>query len=415
MKGAWGGKARPKIGCLTGIRKSWIVLAAAIFGCTVLVTRMEAQSICSPQSKLYCIVPNQLGTPSAEFGALNEAVGTVVSDLPLASPASGVLYKIDPQLKISVPSDATLGPVLTQRPETVGRHKVYVSIVYQYFHFNEVDGTSIAAMPSVTKTSSLAFVTTNNLDLTVNQTVGYLTVGLTNRIDVSTAVPILDVSEKFISNGSKIILGQSSSQPTPISVTNRGSASGIGDVVVAAKGTLWKPANGGLAAGVEVRLPTGDAENFLGAGTTGVKPYLSFAFGKKLSVHSNVGYQVNGNTTLVASSSGGKGQLPNRFFESGGIDWGARKWMTLVADVLGERVFSAHRIQIGTAAVNADNFKTILANPTPINSYSRTDGSFGVKLKPYRSLIITGNVLVKFDDAGLRARLVPLGGLSYTF
>jgi hypothetical protein len=372
-----------------------------------------AQSTCSPPSKLYCLVPNQLGTESNELTALNEAVGTVVSDLPLASPASGVIYKIDPQLKLSVPSDATLGPVLTQRPETVGRHKTYVGLVYQYFRFSKVDSTDLKDLPSVTKTSDLAFVTTNNLGLWVHQFSGYVTFGLTNRIDVSAAVPILDVHESFTSAGSKIILSGSSTPSTPISISNSGNATGLGDVVLAAKGTIWKPARGALAAGLEVRIPTGDAENFLGSGTTGVKPYVSAAFGKRLSFHGDFGYQVNGNTKLVTSSTGGQGQLPNRMFESGGIDWGAKKWITLVADVLAERVFDAHRIVIGTSAVNADTFQTIVA-PPPVNSYNRTDGAFGAKLK-YRNFIATGNVLVKLDQGGLRARIVPLGGIAYTF
>jgi Putative MetA-pathway of phenol degradation len=373
-----------------------------------------AQTSCTPQAKLFCLVPNQLGTKSDEFTALNEAVGTVVSDLPLASPASGVIYTIDLTLKLPVPANTTLGPILTQRPETVGRHKAYFAAVYQYFRFEDVDGTSLKALPSVTKTSNLAFVTANRLNLTVHQTVGYFTFGLTSRVDVSVAVPILDIQEQFTSVGSKIILTSSSTPPTPINITNSGSASGIGDVVVAAKATLWKPTAGGLAAGIEIRTPSGDEQNFLGSGTVGVKPYLSFAYGKKLSFHGNVAYQVNGDTNLVTSSSGGKGQLPSRLFYSGGVDWGFQKWITLAVDALAERVFDANRIEIGTSAVNADNFRTIVA-PSPINSYNRTDGSAGIKLKPYRNILMTGNVLIKLDQGGLRTRIVPLAGLSYTF
>jgi hypothetical protein len=48
-------------------------------------------------------------------------------------------------------------------------------------------------------------------------------------------------------------------------------------------------------------------------------------------------------------------------------------------------------------------------------SYNRTDGSFGFKFKPYKNLIVTANLLVKLDQGGLRARDVPLDGLSVTF
>jgi hypothetical protein len=376
--------------------------------CVIVCPPTLAQTTCTPQSKLFCLVPNQLGTKSDEFTALNEAVGTVVSDLPLASPASGVIYTIDPSLKVPVPVNTTLGPVLTQRPETVGRHRMYFAAVYQYFRFEDIDGISLKALPSVTKTTDLAFVTTSRLNLTVHQVVGYFTFGLTSRVDVSVAVPILDVQEQFTSVGSKIILSASGTPPTPINISNSGSVSGLGDVVIAAKGTIWKPSAGGLAAGVEVRVPSGDEQNFLGAGTTGVKPYLSLAYGKRrLSFHGNVAYQVNGDTSLA------NGHLPNRLFYSGGTDWGVRKWMTIAVDVLAERVFDAHRIEITASAVNADNFPSIKASPT--SAYNRTDGSAGIKLKPYRNLIITGNVLIKLDQGGLRTRMVPLAGISYTF
>jgi hypothetical protein len=383
--------------------------------CTVASAQSSgAGPPCLPASKLYCIVQNQLGTASSEFSALNEAVGTVVSDLPLASPASGVIYKDDPRYRFPVPSsDTTLGPILTQRPETIGNHKVYFAIIYQYFSFSEVDGLDLRYLPSVTKTSDLAFVTTNKLGIWVHQYSGYFTFGLTSHIDVSAAVPVLDVHEAFYSQGSKIILSNSSTPSTPILLPSSGSATGIGDVVLAAKHTLWSSEWASVAEGIEVRLPTGDAENFLGAGTLGVKPYASAAYGKQLSLHGNFGYQVNGDTKLVKTSSGGKGQLPNRLFASAGIDWGARKWVTLVADVLSERVFNADRIVLTTSTVNEDKFPTIQA-PSPMSSYNRTDGALGAKVM-FHNFLATVNVTERLDRGGLRSRIVPLGGISYSF
>ena len=88
----------------------------------------EAQITCSAAStKLACVIPNQLFlTGSQNLGFLNEAVGSQLGDLPLASPASGIIYTNDPKLNLPVPSNDTLGPVLTQRAETIGRHKVYL-------------------------------------------------------------------------------------------------------------------------------------------------------------------------------------------------------------------------------------------------------------------------------------------------
>jgi hypothetical protein len=36
-------------------------------------------------------------------------------------------------------------------------------------------------------------------------------------------------------------------------------------------------------------------------------------------------------------------------------------------------------------------------------------------VKPVGGLLLTGNVLIKINDGGLRAKFIPLIGLSYTF
>jgi hypothetical protein len=94
------------------------------------------------------------------------------------------------------------------------------------------------------------------------------------------------------------------------------------------------------------------------------------------------------------------------------VDWGARKWVTIAADVLSERVFDAHGITLGSGSINVDNFPSVQSTT---GSYNRNDGSAGFKLRPYRNLIITGNVLIKMDQGGLRSRVTPLAGLSYSF
>jgi len=378
-----------------------------------------AQTSCPQKTTLFCLIPNKLGVPSTKFSSLNEAIGTAVSDLPLASPASGVIYTLDPKLNLPVPSDETLGPILTQRPETVGRYKFYFASVYQYFQFEELDGISLKQIRVITTdpTGNIGFQTNSRLDLKVHQATEYFTFGLTSRLDVSVAVPILDIREKFTSAVTTYFLASPIGVPnSQATVTNSGSASGIGDAVLAAKWNVWKPAHGGLAAGVEVRLPTGDEHNFLGTGTTGVKPYGAFAYGRRVSVHANIGYQFNGNSTLAANSTspGVAQHIPNRLFYSEGMDWRITKWVTVAGDVLSERAFRAQLIEPSNGSLGNDTFINGSFS-TSTASYNRTDGSAGFKLKPFGNLIITANVIIKMDQGGLRARFVPLGGVSYTF
>jgi len=378
----------------------------------------EAQINCTPTSpKLACVIPNQLHlTGSQSLAFLNEAVGSQLGDLPLASPASGIIYTYDPRLNLPVPSNDTLGPVLTQRAETIGRHKIYLAVTYQFFRFEDIDGTSMSQIPILLSLQGGAAITVSNnrLDLTAHQLGVYLTYGATSRIDISIAMPILDVHERFISSGTEYSTGGGSATFTNVSSGSKG-ATGIGDQVLAIKGTVWKPKQGGLALGAEVRLPTGDAINFLGSGTVGFKPFVSLTYGGRVSPHLNVAYEINGHSILVTNAQGGEGRLPNRLIYSGGADFGVTKWLTIATDVLAQNVNHAQRVSVVNESVTNPVILTASTIQPFVGSYNRTDFSGGVKVKPIGNLVLTGNVTVKLDQGGLRARWVPFAGVSYTF
>src|SRR6185369_12107122 len=71
-----------------------------------------------------------------------------------------------------------------------------------------------------------------------------------------------------------------------------GEAGGVGDILLRAKGTVMREGRRSFAAGVDFRLPTGDEQNLLGSGASGVRPFaaLSASFGA-LAPHLNVAYQ----------------------------------------------------------------------------------------------------------------------------
>jgi hypothetical protein len=48
-------------------------------------------------------------------------------------------------------------------------------------------------------------------------------------------------------------------------------------------------------------------------------------------------------------------------------------------------------------------------------SFGQYTGSFGYKVKIVGNLIANANVLVRFDNNGLTAHLVPLFGVGYSF
>ena len=419
-----------------------VVLLLAVGVSPSTVAQINCGSGSAASGKLSCLIPATVtpsgytfsDTSTANLNSSHTArllqtdLGGEISQIPLASPASGIIFTIDPTLHVPVPSDQSLGPILTQRAETIGKHKLYAAFTYQYFLLQDVDGHGLKSLPAVFLLSSSsnpnpsspdsAAIANSRIDLKVHQWVGYLTYGLTDRVDVSVAVPLLRVNMRDTINEQIFNLTTGTTQ-TRTGFSQAGEATGIGDVVLAVKATFWKMKHGGLALGSEFRLPTGDEQNFLGSGTFGVKPFAAFTYGGKISPHVNVGYLANGNTELVVTNAGNKGGLPNRLTYSGGADWRATSKLTIAGDVLAQRVFQAPQVQIVT------NFKPFpVANPgftipqTTVSStgtYNRTDGSIGFKFKPLGGLLLTGNLLVKLDQGGLRYRMAPLFGASYTF
>ena len=175
-------------------------------------------------------------------------------------------------------------------------------------------------------------ITTDNfIDAQVGQFTGFLTYGLTNRLDVSVAMPIMSVNMAVTSHAVIQRIGTGADTDihtfgTPNGGTEKtfsdsGSASGIGDVIARVKGTAVKWNGGGIAGVFDLRLPTGDEYNFLGSGALGVRGFV-VASGQlgPVSPHANVGYEWNGDSVLAGNVSAGiKAKLPGAFEVRGEI------------------------------------------------------------------------------------------------
>jgi hypothetical protein len=282
--------------------------------------------------------------------------------------------------------------------------------------------------------------TTNRIDLKLHQITLFGTYGITNRIDVSVAVPILDVRLGVTSNAHIVRIpaceladncsdrsafgGEyhffDANNPfgsTDHTFFNFRHAAGIGDVVFRVKSTLISRERLAIAGGVDVRVPSGDELNFLGSGAAGVKPFLAASYRARISPHANIGYEWNGDSVLAGDvSTGQTARLPNQLFYSGGIDVRLKTRVTLAADLLGQRVLGGERVATVPFTDVSGNVHNDIADIQPFKgSFLVNNLSVGAKYGIFRNLLLTGNVFFSLNDAGLRAKVVPLAGLSYTF
>ncbi len=378
---------------------------------------------------LSCLIPTALHTGSSTFNFLNEALGTQIGEVPLATPASGFIYSFDKALGVPVLSQQSFGPLLAERAETIGKQTAYLAFTYQRYSFSVIDGNNLKNLPILfyfpnQQNPTVVTYTQNRVDVNLNQYVIYGTFGITDRIDVSFAVPLARVALGVSSKGTEY----STSTPATASFTEYlpGSASGIGDVILAAKGTVHRSDKFDLAAGAELRFPSGDAKNFLGAGAYGFKPYLVLSRAAdrstkldwgKIAPHLNVAYQWNGTSVLATDANGTEGNLPSYFGYAAGAELAFTRRITVVADLVGREYFGAAQVSTPrTIMAPVDRQQTPFSSIVQVNgSYNVNNLAIGLKANPWNRILLMANVTFKLNDAGLRATAVPFVGASYTF
>ena len=359
---------------------------------------------------LYCLIPAAFHTESAPFNALFTPFGTELSELPTAKPAGLVLTFSHGML---VPASESLGAVFTERAEALGRHRFFVGFTYQDFLFSSVDGLDLKHIPIVLYYAPLQVytVTDDRFAIRASQYAALGAFGLTDRIDLTIAIPFERVSMGVSVNGNEYGPGGATA---PVSEYVPGTSSGIADIVLGGKVHFgeWKSIR--LAGGVDVRVPSGNEYNFLGSGTAGVKPYVAVSRHGRISPHGNFGFQWNGDSILNANLEGKKQQLPNNIFYTAGANFEASKKLTLIADLLGQHFYDSPRLASPTP-VAVPGFGNAPSVEPETSGYTTTNLALGFKAAAYRHLVVTGNLTIKLNNGGLRATVVPLGGLSYSF
>ena len=308
------------------------------------------------------------------------------------------------------------------------------------------------------------------MDIRLSQNVAFLTYGLTDRIDVSVGLPMVHAAEESRTYDATLYGGAAVGAPfcwcvdtfTPgaptlyngqIGLASMGKT-GIGDVLFRVKGTVIEKPNAAVAVGVDVRAPTGDSSNYLGTGAASVKPFTAVSLytaslgNVVFAPHINFGWQFSGQSplggdlqgTVSAVSVGGtnysylgapftttNGKLPDVLSWAVGTEIAAGRHNTFVVDILGNEIglingvpntvsqsITGQFLPEPPAAPGATATATGLVSGGRV-SFSQYNGSFGYKARLIGNLVVTLNMLVRFDNNGLTARFTPMYGLGYTF
>jgi hypothetical protein len=269
--------------------------------------------------------------------------------------------------------------------------------------------------------------TVNSIEASITQFTMFLTLGVTDRFDVSIAVPFVANDLKVVSEATIRRLGTTDPLTHFFRLSNGdvgdrriftavGHSAGPGDITVRLKNTVARRASGNLAIGLDVRIPTGNEMELLGTGAAGIQPFAVWsATAQKVSPHVNVGYKWNGSSVLAGNpSTGVSGDFPDEVAYAAGADIGVSSRLTIAFDLLGRYTIDAHRL-VREDFHARDGISTFPNITFATTSYGSLRGSVGAKAGLGERLLLDVNLLFALDHLGLRDKFTPLIGVEYAF
>jgi len=354
---------------------------------------------------------------------LTTVVGLEASTAPLGSSSGGFTFAFDPILGAPARSSQTFGPAFAERALTVGHARISLGFNALFNSYDRLAGQDLHNLKVFELVPVLNSTIEQSVTLSLRSkaTAIFGRIGVTDRVEVGFLVPILSVS----------VGGQISETFTPSSTHNATlqipsvTRSGVGDIGLSAKAVLWRHRHGGFAGSVDVRLPTGDPDNFMGLGITRATIWGIWSRGGKISPHANFGYEfwsspvVTGYSTHVlpgvTNQYGGPvfGPPPSakdRIRYTTGLEIEAGRARTIVVDFVGETI--RHGGAIGNTHQTPQTYSDYELGGL-YQGLSSLSLAPGFKWNLWRTMLLTGHVLVQIHNDGMHSRPVPVIGFEW--
>ncbi|MEP7116804.1 MAG: transporter [Acidobacteriota bacterium] len=337
----------------------------------------------------------------ATADVLARFVALELGSVPISPSSGGFTYRLDPTLGTVVRSSDSFGPFFAERSLTSGQHQASLAIGYRTSTFGHIDGRNLRDGTMVSTASALRGdaapfdIETVALRIRADTLTVTGNYGATDRLDLGAAIPVVRVSlrgERVDNYRGRELL----------QATGSASASGLGDVVVRAKYNFLRSGASGLAAAGEVRLPTGNEQNLLGAGRASFTPRLIGSFEKaRAGIHGELGYAFREVSNTVGYAVAVTAVVVPR--------------LTLVGELSGLRLTGLARLTETTQAhpslLGVDTIRLTGVE----QSTSRIHAVAGFKWNIVGTWLLTANVRRPLTDVGLNAGWVPTLTLDRAF
>ena len=441
------------------------VLLVSLAACVVLCTPVKAQGLSDDINQLFIFgagedplflagtasnpsaavalhgkhfVPSASTQNGTVISFISNAISGNVADFPFSSASGGTTFKFEGGTP--VPTSVSTGPVFAERGQTLGGGRMLVGFSYNTFHYTSLRGVDLhnvnlvfthenvtgPACDSIVGKSCTPMGVPNlendimpfqlSLDINVTLASFVLTYGVTDRLDIGIALPIVSTSLVGHSTANIIPFGGDSAfhyfagtASNPVLSASRfvqGTATGVGDVAIRMKLNVHNSDQSSVAILADGRLPTGSEQDLLGSGKFSgrVVGVVSARFGA-FSPHADVGYlrRVGAfrNDAVLATV---------------GFDHLMAPSVTLAVDVISQLQVGNSKLTVpGPVTYTVPFTRTVQTSDIPNIRDDLINGSFGMKFTVGGGPTVIANALVPLNRGGLRPDVLYTLGLEYGF
>ena len=343
-----------------------------------------------------------LAAAEATRATLTRALLSSVATIPVGSPSGGFTYRLNPELGTVERASDTFGPLYLERALTSGVGQASFGFTFQYASFQSLDGNNLRDGDFVTVANQFRDeaapydVERLSLNITTRTATLAANVGITDRIDVAVTVPMI----RLEIDGTSI--NDYRGQPF-LTARATATATGIADIGIRGKVRLTPAASAtAVAAGTEVRLPTGREEDLLGAGELALR-FLGIAS------HEWSRAGVYGNFVI------GTGGLGREVSYGGGVSVAPAARLTLVGELMLRKLAGVQGIDAVVAPhasiQGVDTTWLVPSGKDEMTGFS----AFGFKWNVASGWLVQTHVLVPVSDNGLTAKFTPGFAIDYSF
>jgi hypothetical protein len=372
------------------IRTALLLASAVGLGATRVA---DARSLRATLAELTTFGSLTVPSETIETGVELERMAVASSDYSPTATAPGFFYRFDPELGVPERVSTARGPVFAEPTETVGARNIDLGLSYLYTDYDELDGDSMTdaleSLDTITPGQQTIFrVQADQFELRSHTFLFSATYGLSDRWDVNLLTPMILTSMNLRAR-SDLLVGLLQTTKT---VDASEDKLGIGDLQLRTKYRLPDRADFAIAGLFSLRLPTGNEDNFQGLADVVLAPLLTVSrkFGPH-DLHLNAGFDIN----------------------TGDLDRSrARYALGLTAHLL-EPVSGLLDI-VGTSGLSDDHFSKKGVSGT-IDRTDLVDLAVGFKFTITDRFITHVGALVPLTDDGLRADVIPVGGIQAGF